>query len=298
MPIDMTLPLGVRTLTTVEADRLRQQYPDLPPSPERCITCRGAKKFTWWDDPASPERMAVEYECPCRDQWVLHRYLLHSGVNLLYQQLSWADMHMVEGEGLEAIRHYMDLHERYVANGFGVILHGEKGTGKTGLSALLLKYLIGQGHDSYFTTFAQLLSFLKGTFRDNDETTWFHRRVRNAGVLVIDDLGREHFQRRFLSTEQRVALGTDSGIRENPTAMAESTLEEIVRHRVASLRPTIITTNLDPVKVEELYGSNLLSLLRERSTTCRFEGTDRRDTVRMRMHDEVEAGLTRPLVLG
>src|SRR5690606_38450368 len=110
------------------------------------------------------------------------------------------------------------------------------------------------------------------------EKAWFHRRIKNADVLVMDDVGREHQGR------------TRSGL-------PESTFDEVLRHRVAAGTPTIITTNLDMQALQEGYGGNVMSLLHERSTTYRFTGADFRDTARVRLVDEVEMGLTRPVVL-
>jgi len=287
MPLDLSNPPSVRTLNDPEADRLRKQYPDLPPSPAQCITCRGTKKFLWWDDPASPEREAVYYLCPCKDQWILHRYLLNAGIGLAYQRLGWADVEAEEGAILKA-QNYLANAEGYVTNGLGLILYGEIGTGKTLLGALILKGLLARGVDCYFTSFGGMIELLSAGWNDDDDKQWYVRRCKNAGVLMIDDVGREHRQRRMVKGE---------GLTEMTTALAQSTFEEVIRHRVASAKPTIVTANLNLQALEMKYGGNVLSLLSERSTTYRFEGQDFRATARMRLVDEIESGFTRPVVL-
>jgi len=75
-------------------------------------------------------------------------------------------------------------------------------------------------------------------------------------------------------------------------------MDEVLRHRVANSLPTIITTNLSMDDLTRNYGSNVMSLLHERSTTYRFTGDDFRDQARYRLDDEVRQGLTRPVVTG
>lgn len=285
--LDLSLPAGVRGLTAVETDRLKQHYPDLPATPLQCPTCRGKTKFKWWDDPASAEREAIEYACPCPEQWRLHRFLLNSGVGLAYQRLGWADVSAEEG-AISKANQYMANIDTYIANGLGLVLHGAIGTGKTLIGVLILKGVLGDGYDGYFTTFADMVTLLMSTWDDPEDKRWFVQRVKNAGVLLIDDLGREHQQRR----------NTKDGMVEQVTATAMSTFESVVRHRVASARPTIITTNLDIEGVGTRYGTNVLSLLSERATTYKFTGADFRPSSRMRFADECQADLTRPVVIG
>lgn len=276
--VDLTLPRGVRTLTKTESDRLRSDDGNnLPSSPNDCPTCRGKKKFQWWDDPYSPEpETIVTYECPCVNQWVLYRFLLHAGIEKRYQRLSWADMRWCDTAALDKASAYIAEHESYVTNGLGIFMTGTQGTGKTGLATLILKALLGEGYDGYFTTFNDMITRFTAGWRDVDDQRWFHQRVKNAGVLVIDDPGKE--------TKGRIEL---------PQAL----IDEIIRHRVAGLRPTIIAANLSLDQFAQSYGQYVMSLLHEASTSITFDSPDARDNVRMRFHRERELGLTRPLVL-
>lgn len=274
--LDLINPPAIRSLTAEESERLKTKHPDLPSTPEECPTCKGTKKFTWWDDPASVDRITVEYECPCVEQWVLHRFFLNAGVDKAYQQLGWADMSWCEPGAIAEAQGYLDREAQYVANGFGIIFYGGKGTGKTALATLMLKSLLAASHDGFFTTFNAMLETFTAGWHEPEEKEWFHRRIKNAGVLVIDDPGKE--------MKGRIAL-------------PEALLDEVIRHRTAGLRPTFITTNSDMKVFAERYGEYVMSLLHERAMTYRFTGTDARENYRLRMHDEIDAGLTRPLVI-
>lgn len=290
------LPSGVRSLSNEEVDRLEALYPDLP-RPSQCITCDGAKAFKWWHCEDDGARTIALYDCPCLDQRKLHRFLLNSGIGLTYQRLGWDDL-VVENSAIDWVKgDYLANCDAYVKNGVGIILRGDRGTGKTLLGTLLLRSLLARGHDGYFTTFGEMVSMFMSTFRDRDEQQWFHRRVRNAGVLVLDDPGRERKQRRWVGSEAADTLGIKSGQHEFSSATTEALFEEVLRARVASSRPTIIMTNLSIEDMTTLYGEHLVSLLRERAVVQRCEGDDFRDHARMRIDEEVRSGLQRPVMI-
>lgn len=289
-----SLPVGVSTLTSEESDRLRRLYPDLAPSPldhpQTCVTCRGAGTFEWYayytDE---PDDTVVTYRCPCIDQWLLGRFLLSSNVKPLYQRMSMHDLTDVEPEALGAVLEYQARSDAFVNRGIGMILHGTVGSGKSALAMLVLKRLLADGHDGYFITFSELVSRTMDSWRDVAERDYLIRRVRNAGVLVIDDIGREHHQRQVTSEG-----GTRSRV---TTATSESTLDELIRHRVAMSKPTIVTTNLDLETVDKNYGNHILSLLYEQSLIKHFGGEDFRKVARDRNLQESYRGLTRPVVV-
>lgn len=295
------LPPGIRLLTNPEAERLKKRHPKLPASPQHCPTCKGKGTFSWW----SPDtNEPVEWKCNCPDQWVLHRYLLHSNVLKGYQRLGWRDATNVEAGAIDKVWDYIDNAESYVDAGYGLILHGLVGNGKTLLSSLVFKALLAQGHDGYFTSFSEMIGLYTQGWRDNEERAWFHSRVKNTTVLVLDDIGREFSQTKYeyRSPKELRAIresgDKDYGRVDFASGLSESTFDEVLRHRIAAALPTIITTNLDMNKLGETYGGNVLSLLKERSATYQFAGQDFRGRAEERLATEMRLKLTRPLVIG
>lgn len=268
---------SIGTLTTEQSNRLRQTYPGLP-SVKNCITCRGNRQFRWYAPLGQRDPECVEqYDCPCEDQYVLHRRFLHAGIHENFQRLGWADFEHIPAEAVDMAMEYLDNAEAFVAAGFGLVIHGDKGNGKTLLSNLILKELVAAGFDCYANTFAAMIDAFADGWRDKEDRKWFSSRIRNADVLLIDDLFRE----------RNKGVGT----------VGENALEETLRHRVARSKPTIITMNPDPAEIEKGYGSHTVSLLAERARVYAFHGPDRRAEMNERFRAEVLAGLTRPIVV-
>lgn len=268
------LPRTVKVLSSDDTERLRALYPDLPKGPGNCVTCKGRGQFRWrdedWGDP-------VDWACSCEDQFLLNRWFLHSGIEIHYQRLFWADASGVREDVLDVVTDYIEHLDAYTTAGLGLLLWGRVGTGKTMLATLLMKSILEKGVDGYFATFHTLLDLFTAGWQADAQKAWFDRRLRNAGVLVIDDIGREYAGR---------------------SQVAETALDHVLRQRVAADRPTIITTNRAPDELATVYSGNALSLISESAIVKEFVGADYRPEHRQRKIDEAKAGLTRPLVFG
>lgn len=267
-------PAACQSLSDTEAARLRRQRPDLWADPAKsCLTCLGKKTFLTREGDH-----LVTYDCNCLEQWRLHRWLLASGVDTHYQRLSWSDVTTVDRGALDAALSYMDHAQGNVSAGLGLTFGSpDKGTGKTLLSTLVFKALLHDGYDGYFTQFNAMLDMFTSSWRDEDERRWYNRKIRNAGVLVIDDIGRENKGR---------------------SQMVEAMLDEVVRSRVGAARPTIISSNFTVEELNQGYGSNVLSLLSESNQYINVPGVDYRPTMAQRKAQDVLEGIRRPLVVG
>lgn len=276
------LPAAVKTLLPDDSKRLKAKYPDLWADPQKsCPTC--AKKGTFRTRYGTT---IYNFRCDCVAQWKLNRFLLNANIGAAYQRLVWEDAQALTEKSLDqALSYTGPLWESYAANGCGLILWSEStGTGKTMLATLLLKMLLSQGADGYFCQFNELLDSYTAGWRDTEQRDWFTRRVQNAGVLVIDDIGKEN---------------------QNRGNTVDSLLDQVVRHRVANAKPTIITTNLRPDEMSERYYQGLLSLLAESALTVHIrtsfgEGDtqDYRSTVNALRLADVQDNRVRPFSLG
>lgn len=285
-------PQGIDLLPHSEAEWIRKRYPTSwrgpKDDPDGCVTCRGKGEFLWYEPSSNDDSTKIaKYTCPCVDQWIMHRYFLHAGIGLSYQRMSWRMVRAEKG-AVDLTKQWREYADRYVPAGVGLILHGSIGTGKTMLAALLLKELLADGWDGYFVTFSSLIDEFASGWRDEEQKRWFRDRITNADILVVDDVGRELKQRTFVKEK-----GTED--RSRPLAIA--TMDEVLRYRVAHSRPTIITTNMTEDDLTSDYGSNIMSLLNEKSATYEFTGNDYRPTAYSNQDEEIQLGLTRPVVV-
>lgn len=296
-----SLPLHVGTLLNDESKRLMSQYPDFPSSPDFCKTCGGAavfpgrrtiRSFRWYDryspsfDPANPQ--VVDYRCSCEDQWIAERWLLYRGLHRAHATLGWGDVVGVDLAVRQQVLDYLSQARAYVNQGIGLILRSQAtGTGKSMIAALTLKSLMAAGFDGHFLTFAEALNYLRDSWVSPEDKAWYASRIRNAQILVIDDIGREHM---------RQVMVKDEGMRRQATSVAESTLDDLIRHRLFASKPTIITTNASADDIGAKYGANISSLLEERSITLGFTNPSWRTEATSRSVAEIKLGLSRPVV--
>ena len=266
-------PPACLPISPVDMERLQSQHANLWRTPTKgCLTCNDQRTFR-----AREGGQIVEYECDCTSQWLLHYWLLNAGIALGYQRLAASDVVTVAPQARDQVLDYAADLESMIRYGRGLILLSpDRGTGKTMIAALTLKRALASGHDGYLTTFNQLLDRYQRTWRDDDEQRWFARRVRNATLLVIDDVGRENSGRR---------------------GVAEGMFDDIIRARVADQRPTIITTNYTAEQIQQDYSANAMSLLTECSTFVRMDGPDYRLIMNERIAQDVLDGVVRPLVI-
>jgi DNA replication protein DnaC len=274
MPTLPPLPNTIKFLTTRQSRLLDQAF---PPRTRKCITCGDTKTFRWYGEGRDPETV-TDYECPCTDQFILHRRLLYSGITETYQRLGWEDAIYVPDDAQDLALDYVENAEWNVSQGTSLLIWGNRGTGKTLMGILVAKMLIASGTDCYVSTFEALIDTFATGWQDEETREWFNARVRNAKVLMVDDVGRER--------------------NKGPGSVGESLLEGVLRHRVGRAMPTIITTNMSPDDLLSGYGGHSMSLISERSIRYHFDGVDRRDEIfQTRFATEQRMRITRPVMV-
>lgn len=228
-----------------------ERNPEYKAKGQKCPVCLDEGRFAY---------MGQEYECPDDDYGhvalrLAKLYWLHN-VPMQYQQLVWDEWPEQTGrmDIYEGLNDYVENFERFSMNGVGVTLFSQGlGTGKTWAATGTLKRLVKQGYDGWFAPFYEVAGYFE--INDPDERAFKIKRVQEAGVLVLDEI------RRPISERQRVLL-------------AEK-LENLIRPRAASNLPTIITTNLTPEQIEDLY-PRAFSLIFGSNLPLELDGADAR----------------------
>lgn len=159
---------------------------------------------------------------------------------------------------IEGIQGYIDTLPQQIRDGVGLLLWGNNSSGKTYIAAALCKRVWGQYRvASYFITARDLYTaWIKDRLVSTDSEETVLERASRIRFLVIDDLGREY--------------RTDS-------KFFESNLGALIRDRTSNLNTTVITTNLSPLQIDEIYGKATSELMKESLPSVRFNFGGMRD---------------------
>lgn len=158
------------------------------------------------------------------------------------------------------ILNYCKKWRRARRHGYGLILTGSNGGGKTFFSCFVLTQMIKRECSVYYTTSMQLDIDLKRGFRD---AIWERRldSMLESDFLVIDELGKEK--------------GKDDGY-------FRARLELLLKSRCDNGDPTIIVTNLDDEAIVDMYGDSVQSIFNGKYETVMLKHGDYRRALAVR----------------
>lgn len=150
--------------------------------------------------------------------------LKKSGIWALYREKSF-DGYRVTPENRRAcaaVRAYVRKFDELRQNGKGLYLAGSCGVGKTHLAAAAALELIGREHSVICMVGIDLLARIKQAYDDQSNLSEYDtlKDYLDVGLLIIDDLGKEHV-----------------------TSWSLSMLYTIINMRAGNLLPMFITTN-------------------------------------------------------
>ena len=148
----------------------------------------------------------------------------------------------------------------------GLFLHGEKGTGKTKLAAIIANERARAGSPVLFASVPDLMADIRRSFKDGT-TSEAVQAVKNASFLVLDDLGAEKM-----------------------TEWVGEQLFCIVNHRYNECLQTVVTSNYSPTQViahmatvdgrgnviDDMQGQRIMSRIYEMCERVEIRGKDYR----------------------
>ncbi len=153
-----------------------------------------------------------------------------------------------------AVRDFAQHLEIWQAEGMGLTLMGNVGTGKTHAAVGLIKLACGLGIEARFMTMDELLGAIKATYDEGRGEAELLAELAELPLLALDDLGTE-----------------------NPTPWARDRLYTLINRRYLAQRPTIVTTNLGLDALAERLGERTVSRLWGASLVINFRGADYRE---------------------
>ena len=155
----------------------------------------------------------------------------------------------------DVVRRYLSRLDEFMARGIGLLLWGANGRGKTGMGVVLAKWARRHGHKVLFMEAAELKRcVIESVAFDDVETMW--ERASVVDLLVLDDLGK--------GAKDRTGFGAWM-------------IDQLIRHRSANKRATVITTNMDLDQLAIEMKSSTMHSLKECIIPFHVEGVDRRD---------------------
>ncbi|MGW8178189.1 MAG: ATP-binding protein [bacterium] len=155
--------------------------------------------------------------------------------------------------------------------GYGLLLSGPNGVGKTMFMSFVLSCAIRRGRSVYYTTMLQLDHHIKQGFRDHEA------QQRLEWMLTSDFLGLDE-----MGKEQLKASDQPSFIR--------SQVERILKHRFDESKPVILATNLSATALGNSYGNTIKSIITGKHQTVVMEPGDIREMLADRMADDMGYG--------
>ena len=156
--------------------------------------------------------------------------------------------------------------KRALSAGYGMVLWGNNGVGKTATASVCMKEARRVGKTAYFITMSRLIE-------DSIRRTMYNEsllvidRCRQVDLLVVDDVGKENVD----------------FTKEKDTT--EAMFEDLIRERNSNRRSSIVTTNLSPDNVIKRYGASFGRMLQESTPFIEIEG----ESKRLETRKEVEA---------
>ena len=227
-----------------------------PTRTNECPTC-GAKAnevapgVTEWGN-STYHYLGKDHPCDCEEQEALFRHYLLAHIPQEYMKLGAEDW-FGDPDALETALTYLKNWSNIRKHGMGLGFYSKtQGTGKTFLACYLARELVKRGESVYYVSFRDIVGTYELPYeaRKDEED-----RLRNCTVLILDDIAP-------------------------PTSNAQHILfaakfEELIRYRSNYNKVTILTTNLTPEELDEIY-PRTYSLLAAKEKSVQINGEDAR----------------------
>lgn len=150
--------------------------------------------------------------------------------------------------------------------GYGLLLLGDNGVGKTMFISYVLMCAIREGWTAYYTPMPELDYDIKRGFKDHE----LEERLRwllTSDFLAVDEMGKERSK-------------------QDPTWM-DSQVERILKMRFDDNMPTLLATNMEIDEVHTAYGPTVGSIISGHYMPVHLEPGDFRGKLQSKMQEDM-----------
>jgi DNA replication protein DnaC len=247
-------PLSLRRISNRQFDEIESLIRKSPVKPGQCPTCeakaeRVAEALIWPTD-STYFYNGKDHLCNCQDQETLFRHYLLARIPQEYMRLG-ADTYFGDPDAMTEAQAYLENWPKLRRYGLGIGFYSKtQGTGKTFLAMMIARELVKQGEAVHCIFFRRMVEIYD---MDQKERRFEEERIRDCTVLVLDEVARP------VSEAQR--------------ALFAEKFEELIRHRSNYNKVTILTTNLEPEELDDIY-PRTYSLLAAKEQSVYVNGSD------------------------
>lgn len=112
-----------------------------------------------------------------------------------YREVSFSNTEVTHNKDFAIIynrcKRYCDVASQVLDKGIGIYLFGDKGTGKSRITACMANELMDNYYTVLYTNFAEISKYIRNTFKTHESEYDFLERLTNIDFLFIDDFGTE-----------------------------------------------------------------------------------------------------------
>lgn len=186
-----------------------------------------------------------------------------------YKNVNFENTEIIHNDNFEVVynrcKKYCEVANKVLDKGIGIYLFGNKGTGKSRLTACMANELMNNYYTVLYTNFSEISKYIRGTFNKSSETEYsFLERLTNIDFLFIDDFGTE------LVTKNDQDL------------WLQEKIFEVINKRYNSNKPIIFTSNYSLRQLIEERGlaDKTIDRINEMCEIMKLEGDSYRKKVK------------------
>ena len=162
-------------------------------------------------------------------------------------------------------RKYCEVANKVLDEGIGIYMYGNKGTGKSRLTACMANELMSKYYTVLYTNFSEISKYIRNTFKKTSETeSSFLEKLATIDFLFIDD------------------FGTEKVTKDDQDLWLQEKIFEVINKRYNNNKPIIFTSNYSLQELIEERGlaDKTVDRINEICELMKIEGSSYRHQVK------------------